>query len=125
MILAAVDDMLFRSKIRTTARLAGVDLVFARTPEEMISQVRALKPALVIFDLNSSKAQPIETVSAMKRDAALASVRTLGFVSHVHTDVIQAARAAGIDEVLARSAFSTRLADILLSAGSRDGGTTQ
>ena len=43
-------------------------------------------------------------------------MRTLGFVSHVQTDLIQAARAAGIDEVMARSAFATGLADILLVA---------
>jgi DNA-binding NarL/FixJ family response regulator len=117
MILAAVDDLLFSSKIRTTAKLAGVELTFARTPEEILQQARTLRPALVIFDLNSGKANPIETVTAMKRDAELASIRTLGFVSHVHTELIESARAAGMDEVMARSAFAGRLADILLSAG--------
>ncbi len=116
MILAAVDDLLFSSKIRTTAKQAGVALIFARTPAEVMSQARALRPALVIFDLNSAKANPIETVTAMKRDAELASIRTLGFVSHVHTGLIEAARDAGIDEVMARSAFVMRLADILLAA---------
>ena len=116
MILAAVDDLLFSSKIRTTAKLAGVELRFARTPEEIMERARALRPALVIFDLNSSKAHPIETVTAMKRDNELASIRTLGFVSHVHTDLIESARAAGMDEVMARSAFAGRLADILLGA---------
>ena len=116
MILAAVDDLLFSSKIRTTAKLAGVELTFARTPEEIMTQARALRPALVIFDLNSAKASPIETVTAMKRDAELASIRTLGFVSHVHTELIESARAAGMDDVMARSAFAGRLAEILLSA---------
>ena len=88
MILVAVDDMLFSSRIRTTAKNAGVELVFARTPAEILDQARALKPSLVIFDLNSTKAAPIETVAALKRDAALASIPTLGFVSHVHTDII-------------------------------------
>jgi len=113
MILAAVDDLLFSSKIRTTAKLTGVDLLFARTPEEILSQARALRPDLVIFDLDSAKAAPVETVAAMKRDTQLASIRTLGFVSHVHAELIQSARAAGIDEVMARSAFAGRLADIL------------
>jgi DNA-binding NarL/FixJ family response regulator len=117
MILAAVDDLLFSSKIRTTAKLAGVELTFARTPPEILDQARALRPALVIFDLNSTKANPIDTVTAMKRDPALASIRTLGFVSHVHTGLIDAARDAGIDEVMARSAFAGKLADILRDAG--------
>jgi len=116
MILAAVDDLLFRSKIRTTAKQAGVEVTFARTPAEILDQSRTLKPALVIFDLNSAKAEPIETIAAMKNDPALASVRTLGFVSHVHTDLIEAARTAGIDDVMARSAFAGNLAEILLAS---------
>ena len=49
----------------------------------------------------------------MKADPTLRNIRTLGYVSHVQTDVITAARSAGIDEVLARSAFSERLGQIL------------
>ena len=117
MILAAVDNLLFSTKIRTTAKQARVELVFARTPTEILDRSRALRPDLVIFDLNSAKAAPIETVTAMKSDAELASIRTLGFVSHVHAGLIDAARDAGIDEVMARSAFVTRLASILVGAG--------
>jgi DNA-binding NarL/FixJ family response regulator len=116
MILAAVDDLLFSSKIRTTAKQAGVDLIFARTPQEILEQVRTLRPSLVIFDLNSAKASPIDTIATLKRDADLSSIRTLGFVSHVHTGLIDQARQAGIDEVMARSAFAARLAEILLAA---------
>jgi DNA-binding NarL/FixJ family response regulator len=116
MILAAVDDLLFSSKIRTTAKQAGVDLIFARTPPEILEQVRTLRPSLVIFDLNSAKASPIDTIATLKRDADLSSIRTLGFVSHVHTGLIDQARQAGIDEVMARSAFAARLAEILLAA---------
>ena len=37
----------------------------------------------------------------------------------MHTDLIDAARAAGIDEVMARSAFASRLAEILLPPAPR------
>jgi DNA-binding NarL/FixJ family response regulator len=94
-----------------------VEIAFARTPAEIVEQSRALKPALVIFDLNSARADPIATVGALKADAALAAIPTLGFVSHVHTDVIDAARHAGIDTVMARSAFAGQLAEILVTAG--------
>lgn len=117
MILVAVDDLLFSSKIRTTAKQAGVDITFARTPAEILDQARALKPSLVIFDLNSTKAEPITTVATLKADGGLAAIPTLGFVSHVHTDVIEAARHAGIDTVMARSAFAGQLAEILTTAG--------
>jgi hypothetical protein len=70
----------------------------------------------VIFDLDSGKADPVDTINTMKRDPDLSSIRTLGFVSHVHTGLIDAARAAGVDDVMARSAFAARLAEILVAA---------
>ena len=118
MVLVAVDDLLFSSKIRATAKQAGVELIFARTPEEILQQARVAKPALAIFDLNSTKNGAVSTIEAMKREPALAGIRTLGFASHVHTELIKAARQAGADEVLPRSAFAGNLVDILLSSQS-------
>jgi len=115
-VLAAVDDFLFRSKIRAVAKHVGVDVQFAQTRDEILSQARTLKPALVIVDLNSAKADPVATIAALKGDAATASMRTIGFVSHVHADLIDAARKAGADQVLPRSQFAGNLADILSSA---------
>jgi DNA-binding NarL/FixJ family response regulator len=119
MILVAVDDFLFRSKIRTTGKQAGVELAFAKTPAEMIEQARTLKPALAIFDLNSAAMAPIETIAAMKQDPELSAIRTMGFVSHIDVTRINAARQAGVDEVLARSAFAGNLAEILIAAGAK------
>ena len=55
----------------------------------------------------------MDAIAALKADGALSAVRTLGYVSHVDAGTIASARAAGIDEVLARSAFVEKLADIL------------
>lgn len=114
-VLAAVDDFLFRSKIRAVAKHVGVEVRFAQTPEEILEHARALKPALVIFDLNSAKADPVATIAALKADAGTAGARTIGFASHVHVDLINAARKAGADQVLPRSAFAMDLANILAS----------
>lgn len=113
MVLVAVDDLLFSSKIRATAKQLGVDLTFARTPSDILSQARALKPTLVVFDINCNKADPINTVAALKADPDLKDIPTTGFVSHVDTSLIMAARGAGMDEVMARSAFAANLPQIL------------
>jgi hypothetical protein len=55
-------------------------------------------------------------IAAMKTDPQLRTVNTLGYVSHVDSDAISAARQAGIDQVLARSAFTAQLGTILQSA---------
>src|SRR5258706_3634533 len=112
-ILAAVEDFLFRSKIRATAKHVNADVRFAQTSEEILAQARELQPTLVILDLNSQKMDAVATIAALKADAATSRLRAIGFSSHVHTDLIAAARKAGADDVLPRSAFAGHLADIL------------
>jgi PleD family two-component response regulator len=113
MILCVLDDLLFSIKIKNAAKLLGAEIYFERSPEAVLDSIRARGPRLVIFDLDSVKMRPLEALAAMKADASLKDVPTLGFVSHVHADTIAAARAAGIDQVLARSAFVDRLGAIL------------
>lgn len=112
-IIVAVDDLMFASRISSAAKALGVEIAFARSPEAIVEAVRTKAPRLVILDLNSVKVRPLEAVAALKADAALATVPTVGFVSHVQTELITAARQAGVDQVLARSAFVTQLPQLL------------
>jgi CheY-like chemotaxis protein len=113
MIVCVVDDLIFSIKISTAARRLGVDMYFERSKDNVLQTVRDKQPSLVIFDLNSTKLAPIDAIGALKADDALRQIRTLGYVSHVDTATIERARAAGIDQVMARSAFSEKLGDIL------------
>ena len=116
MILCAIDDLIFSIKISTAAKSLGVEVYFERAPEMVLPRIREKKPSLVIFDLNSARLDPMGTIAALKADAELRAIRTVGYVAHVDSAAIEAARSAGIDEVLARSAFSARLGAILTSA---------
>jgi PleD family two-component response regulator len=116
MILAAVDDLMFASKISAAAKQRGLQVSFSKSADDTLQQARTAKPGLIIFDLNSTRLDPLRTVSALKADSELGAIRTLGFVSHVQADLIASARAAGLDEVLARSAFTARLGEILAGA---------
>src|SRR5688572_31621186 len=51
----AVDDFLFRSKIRATAKHVNAEIVFAQTPDEILAQARSLKPTLVIIDRSEER----------------------------------------------------------------------
>jgi len=113
MILAVLDDLMFTSKIKTTAGRIGVAVTFARSADAALSEMRKAAPSLVILDLNNARVNPLGLVGAMKQDPALSSVPTVGYVSHVQTEVIDAARRAGVGEVLARWSVTERLADIL------------
>jgi len=88
-------------------------VTFVRSAEAALAEMRKTPPALVILDLNNARADPLGLVGSMKQDAALASIPTVGYVSHVQTDLIDRARQAGVGELRARAAFSARAADIL------------
>ena len=115
MILAVLDDLMFSSKIKTAADQLGVarpvsrDRPTARSPRcgKIDAVAGHLRPE------QRQRTDPLAIVAAMKEDPALASIPTLGYASHVQTDVINAARQAGVGEVLARSAFTQQLGDIL------------
>ena len=116
MLLAVVDDLMFTSKIRAAAGQLGVPLVFARSADSAMAEVKKALPKLVILDLDNPRSDPIGIVTRLKGDPALAGVHVVGFASHVKVDLIRAAREAGADEVLPRSAFTAQLADILAGA---------
>jgi PleD family two-component response regulator len=113
MIVCVLDDLLFSVKISTTAKAVGADVYFERTPGMALARIKERQPSLAIFDLNSAKFDPLGVIAQLKADPQTRAIRTLGFVSHVQADTIAAAREAGIDEVLARSAFAERLGEIL------------
>lgn len=113
MIVCVLDDLIFSIKIRTAAKALGVDVYFERSPDNVLPTVREKRPALVIVDLNSARMRPTETIAALKRDPELKLIPILGYVAHVDAATITAARDAGIDQVLARSAFTERLGEIL------------
>jgi len=121
MILAVLDDLMFTSKIKTAASGIGVPVVFARSADAALAEMRKGPPSLVILDLNNARANPLGLVGSMKQDQALSSIPTVGYVSHVQTELIEAARKAGVAEVMARSAFTERLGEILSRAASRSG----
>jgi CheY-like chemotaxis protein len=111
---------MFSSRISTAARAAGTPIRFTRSVEAVLEAARAETPSLVVLDLNSARVRPLEIVAAVKADPGLAHVPLLGFVSHVDAATIEAARSAGVDRVLARSAFVAHLPELLRGASAAD-----
>ena len=111
-ILAVLEDLFFTVKINESAKQAGLPVKFLKTEFDVLDQAQA-KPALIILDLNFSRIDPVQVIEKLKADAATKGINLLGFISHVQVDLKQQAQAAGCNMVLARSAFSTNLPQIL------------
>ncbi len=114
-VVAIVDDLFFSTRIETVARQTGIKLALAQDGDQVISGIESEIPALIIIDLNNRKCAPLDAIRRIKADPRLASVPVIGFFSHVQSELERAAFEAGCDRVLARSAFSSKLASILRS----------
>jgi len=112
-IIAAIDDMFFASKVNAIAGQVGATLIYAKTPADIIAKAQTEQPSLIIFDLNSIRSHPLETIKTIKQDAELKGISILGYLSHVQVDLEQQAIAAGCDRVIPRSAFAQNLSSIL------------
>jgi CheY-like chemotaxis protein len=116
-ILIAVPDLIFRSKIAAAARQAGHETVAASTADAVLERAATHRPALVVVDLGDDRVDPPATIRRLKAAPDLDGVRVIGFFSHVRTDLRDAAREAGCDRVMPRSAFVANLAGLLESLG--------
>lgn len=103
---------MFTVKIHEAAKRAGVAITFVKSEVDALDQARSA-PALLILDLNCGAVDPLHLIAALKASPETAGIPLLGYVSHVQGDLKQAAQAAGCDQVLARSAFSQNLQQIL------------
>jgi CheY-like chemotaxis protein len=111
-ILAVLDDLFFIVKINEAAKRAGVLVEFVKTAKDALDKAQT-HPPLIILDLNCTALDPVKLIEDLKSSAALKEIPLIGYVSHVQAELIQKAREAGCDQVLARSAFSKDLPQIL------------
>lgn len=112
MILALVDDLLFLSKIQQTANLLGI-VVESAQPADLPQLAVENVPEALIIDLNHRSGKALEVVRTLKSDLKTKDLPVIGFASHVQSSLINAARHAGCDFVLGRSAFVKQLPILL------------
>jgi DNA-binding NarL/FixJ family response regulator len=113
MILVAVRDMLFASKIDAAAKRLGVEVAFAPRGGTLATAVAERRPTLLLADLSQTGAlEALREVRAMPGPP-----RIVGFLGHLSTDLMDEARALGVDEILTRGQLAGSLDRVLGSAG--------
>lgn len=111
-ILAVMSDLFFSVKISDAAKRAGMVVEFVKEEKELLTKAKS-KPTLIIFDLNFESIEPLKLIAKIKNSAELKNISIIGFLSHVQGELKQKAHETGCDMVLARSAFSQNLPQIL------------
>ena len=111
-VLAAVDDLMFTVKIHDAAKKAHLGIEFLKSDIDVLARAKD-KPELIILDLNCAAVHPLALIAKLKGDPELRGIDLIAFVSHVQGELKQQAQEAGANMVLARSAFSQNLTQIL------------
>jgi len=111
-VLAIMSDLFFSPKINDAAKKLGMTAMFVKDKAVALEQFK-LKPAVVIFDLNCASAEPLDLIRSIQADPETAAIPTVGFISHVQTEMKQQAQDLGCDIVVARSVFAQNLPTIL------------
>ena len=115
-VVVFIRDLIFETKIRSTAGTIGIPVRCVRTVTELKNAIRAT-PLAVIVDLNASPDSVDVVLAAVQVPPDLPADqrpwRVTAFVSHVDQSLADAALAAGADEVLPRSRFVQELPNIL------------
>jgi CheY-like chemotaxis protein len=111
-VLAVVDDLIFQTKIEGAAGGRGVEVRFAKTMAQ--AREAGAEAVVVVVDLNLSSADALEVVRGMRERHPAAPI--IGYGSHVQTELLAQARAAGCSTVLPRSVFVRQLPGLLTPA---------
>lgn len=107
-MVAVVTDLFFVARIRETARLVGVPLVFARTPEELAAALDR-GPRLVLVDLTTAMEHG-RVFAAL--DARPARPPVLAFTTHALARQTQPWHAR-CDRVVTKETLTRELPDLL------------
>jgi CheY-like chemotaxis protein len=106
--LLLCDDLMFASRITGTARDLGLVVKVARSPQVLVDLARQLSPACVLLDL-ANPGLALDELIRQLGEVCAPLPRLVAYGSHVDTEVLRAARAAGCDPVLPRSKFVEEL----------------
>jgi DNA-binding NarL/FixJ family response regulator len=110
-LVVAINDLIFATKIRTTADRLGVSSLTTRDSSQIDGILDEHKPTLLLIDLNTLSPGAVDVVRAGCTHACAPVV--IAFVSHVDERLAREAVDAGAHHVLPRSKFSADLPDII------------
>lgn len=114
-VLAAIPDLFLGSKVSGAASRLGVEVQFATSRQAVLNQVD-LGADLLLIDLDAGALDPVGLIVELRDLPAARRLRLVAFASHVHTALLEEARAAGCDEVLTRGTLAANLPRLLAKA---------
>ncbi len=108
-VCCVVSDLIFATKIRSTAAALGLEVAIVRNQAAMLACLD--DAATLILDLNLDGDDAIELIRLARTRPQAPTI--IAYCAHVDTDLAAAAEEAGADAVMPRSKFVAALPQIL------------
>ena len=109
--IAIVSDMIFATRITATAAKVGAKCTIVTYPGALQDALKSHEPGTVLVDMNCDGISSEEAIRTVKSHCP--NARVVALFSHVHTELMEQARAAGADDAWPRSVFVQRLPQLL------------
>ena len=106
------DDMIFSSRITGTAQALGLKVNAVKSAKNLMAQAKERTPTCIIVDLSHPDLRVPELIGELQ-DICSPLPRLVAYGSHVDAATLRAARDAGCNIVLPRSAFVEQLSGSL------------
>ncbi len=114
-IIVFEPDLLFSSRIESAAAKVGLDVKFVGDLQQIVQELNEPSPRMVILNLDAAEGK----LGTLEGRLKIGAFKAVGYYSHVNAPLAEEARRVGIDLVLSRGMFVTRISEILeeLSSG--------
>jgi CheY-like chemotaxis protein len=113
LVVAAIDDLFFVSKIREVAGSLRVPFQHVKSIEKAIITLADAETSVVLADLQSEIIDSFALAERVRSEPRLEHVHLIGFYSHVNPEFQSRASLAGFDRSMPRSAFVRKLPELL------------
>jgi PleD family two-component response regulator len=112
-VIAAMDDILFSSRIDSTAKFNKVNVDFVKSRDDLFEKARMNNASLILLDLDFKEFGPMRTISQLKKDAVLRNATVIGYLEEHNTETKAEAVGAGVDAVMLKEELDGKLSKIL------------
>jgi PleD family two-component response regulator len=113
MVLVAITDLFFYTKVRDALRQPEYQLEKARTQLDIVDKALSVDPGMIIFNMNDLTLDAFQALEKLKGDPRLKGIPTLAFANHEEVGTWNRAKALGVTKVVSRNEFSARTRELV------------
>lgn len=112
-VLVAITDLFFYTKVRDALRQPEYRLEKTRTQRDIVDKAVSVGPGVILFNMNDLTLDAFQALEQLKADPRLKAIPTLAFANHEEVDTWNRAKALGVTKIVSRNEFSARTKELV------------